>query len=284
MKSVCVIGTSHLASYKLGWDSIKEEFPGIALDFFGAPGSLLREELEVAGGALVPKSADAAEKFVQFCGRSRITGDYDYFLLCDIGVRSGFALRLYSKWRAEVHAGAARIPVSNEVFQLALHGLLREQYITELVGNIRRISAAPIAITPAPMRGADHPDPWRKAAQENGDETSLSEMFSSAVRELASDLEVGVFLQPAATLVSPLYTNSIFTRAAGIQTDDGSEDPTIDKDFGHMSGLYGAAVLRDFIPKMLRSPRNQRRYAKRLSGAEPWSVRMVQSVRRIVGI
>ena len=49
---VCIIGTSHLACLKLGWDKIKDQFPDDEVVFFGAPGGLLRH-LRANNGKLI---------------------------------------------------------------------------------------------------------------------------------------------------------------------------------------------------------------------------------------
>ena len=283
MKSVCVIGNSHLAAYKLGWELIKEEFPGIHLDFFGAPGKV-SEKLEVVGRSLVPKGATAKEQFAKFSGRSSITGNYSYFLVCDMGLGAGFALRLYSRWRAEIHFTGSREPVSNEVFQLALNGLLRSQHVSKLVKNIRRISAAPIVITPAPMRSSEHPDRLEKIAQENGDDAKLSDAFQTAVAELAAGLRVRVLLQPTTTLVSPLNTDPKFTRAASIQPSVSADPAIVDKDFAHTNELYGAVALKEFIAKIFAKPDHPDGYSRDLRSVEPWLLRSVRLVRRILEI
>ena len=57
MMKICVLGNSHIASLKNGWDRVGQKYPDIELVFFGARGAGL-DGLELDGKALVAANDD----------------------------------------------------------------------------------------------------------------------------------------------------------------------------------------------------------------------------------
>jgi len=64
---LCIIGNSHLAAIKLGWDQVGAEFPWLQPQFFGARADALLD-LHAEGGRLVPATPDLAAKIAYVSG------------------------------------------------------------------------------------------------------------------------------------------------------------------------------------------------------------------------
>ena len=267
MKKVGVIGNSHIAAMRLGWKAIWAQYPDVELVFFGKP-LVTRDEIELAENRLIAANDEVAEKFQRASGNTELSGECDGYVLCDLGITSRVPIDFCRAYRPEGYALDTGIPVSQPCFHAALNGIFGDSFAVSLVNQLRILTDAPIALIPAPMRSTDHPDPDRKRLEENGDATKIADAFNEALRKLADDLNLRLFLQTGTTLASPLRTKQVYTRAhvrvqrheastRGASEDDAAdadeivppavapeELATIDKDYGHMNARYGAVMLR----------------------------------------
>jgi hypothetical protein len=264
MKTVGIVGNSHIAALRLGWKAIWSNYPGVELVFFGKP-LVKPEEIKLAGDHLVAASDELAEKFVRASGSSILPGTCDGYVICDLGISAKHAVDFCKVYRPEGYAHELGIPISQPCFEAALYGIFKGSFAVSVIGQVRTFTGAPIALIPAPMRSVEHPDADRKRFEENGDAPKIAETFNQTLRKLADNLNLRLFLQTGATLESPLRTKQVHTRAhARIKSHEASsrstlerestddldtqeiaeELTTIDKDYGHMSGRYGAIVLR----------------------------------------
>lgn len=239
MKRLCIIRDSHVGALKLGWVRIKCEFSGIEITFFAGNGK--QAQLKLEGEAIVPATAQAAQNFARFCGMSHITGSYDAFLLCGLGIQTYFAKKLALQFRTEQQPSDERRPISDECFTLAIRDQLANTFTFKLAGMLREISAAPIGLMPAPMPSAEHPDPDLKSLVNSGHDKIVAKAFALALGEAAAEAGVRVYPQPPATLVAPLCTNPVYSRAWGRESD------VIDKDHGHMNAEYGVVALQTVL-------------------------------------
>ncbi len=88
MQRICVIGDSHAAALKLGWETIRAGLPGMELDFYAAPKPHMAA-FAAEDGKLVATST-ALKKFLEQTSGARfsIDGSYDLYLVCGIGAGS----------------------------------------------------------------------------------------------------------------------------------------------------------------------------------------------------
>jgi hypothetical protein len=85
---ICVIGDSHVACLKTGWDENSQKIPaGMTVDYFGAQSSMLRA-LDVRGSALVPVSDQLRNRLHAISGgKTEIeTRHYDVFVIVGLGL------------------------------------------------------------------------------------------------------------------------------------------------------------------------------------------------------
>ena len=265
MKTLCVIGNSHIAAIRLGWLAISHEYPDTEVIFFGAPGNKA-ENMEIVGGRLAAKNEEAVKWFKKFSGRSSISGQYDAYAICDLGIKIKLALDFCSIYRSEGQAVDDRIPISESCLHAALLGSLRNTFAVATITKLRQITDAPIALIPAPMRSIEHPDPTRKKFEQNGEDILIAGAFGTALCLLAKELNLRLFHTPGAVLSSPFRTKSIYTRARSfiesdmsatigsigmdLIMDDRPRTDFVDEDYGHMNGRYGAIILRPVLKNL----------------------------------
>lgn len=244
VSSICLIGDSQLAMLKLGWDASRTEFDGVELTFFGARYEIM-EGLALSGCSLIATTEFLQQKFERSSGgKSEIEGNYDGYVVCGLGLNVDCVRRLYNACRAESHKRDGRQPISDECFNLALYGRLRETRAAAVVQLLQRITAAPIGLVPAPMVSRSCPDAdIVEIIERKGDDASVAGAFLSAAALLSKDLKISLFPQPGSTLSAPLRTAAIYSRSASRPAGEEIEF----SDYTHMNATYGAIVLRKLL-------------------------------------
>jgi hypothetical protein len=84
---ICIIGSSHVASLKLGWGLVRDQFPEHEVTFFGAKGSTMRN-LRPDDGKMVPLDEGLAESLAHTSGGLTVIepGAYDAVVLHGLGL------------------------------------------------------------------------------------------------------------------------------------------------------------------------------------------------------
>lgn len=243
---ICLIGDSHLGAVKLGWDVVKSEFDGADLIFFVAPGRMM--DLALSNGSITAATEQLGQKFRRSSrGKFAIEGDYDGYIVQGLGLMAKRVLPLYENCRAESHAPDGRQPLSDECFQQACYGLLRETRAVRTVALLRKITDAPVGLVAAPMSSLSQPEADVALIEKNGDDAEVARAFSVAATRLSMDLKVSLFLQPPDTLASPLRTNPMYSRSALIRAES-----EIDRsDYTHMNPAYGTIIVRQVFAEFL---------------------------------
>ncbi|HEY5238845.1 MAG TPA: hypothetical protein VIJ62_10735 [Rhizomicrobium sp.] len=249
MKRVCVVGNSHIAALKLGWDIIEYGYPHINLTFFGSPRKNLRD-LRVENGALIAGSEKTLKHLQSTSkGQGEITAEkFDVFLVVamDFGVRR--LEDLYRHHRSEEHKnvkGASHY-ISNACFLLAAKGLLRNTLAFEIAGKLKQLTNNPVMFVPQPLPSADiSGDPLWEDIIHHGDDVPLARAFSKIASELTANGDP-VIQQPEGTKSGDMFTKSEMSKGSRRLTRNFNvEHP--DDDYWHMNQDYGAAVLRNAI-------------------------------------
>jgi hypothetical protein len=244
MASVCVIGDSHAAALKTGWNFIHGDFPELKLDFFAAMGKYM-SQLAVRDGALVPLLDDLRRRIKHTSGGiESIAGTYDYYLICGLGLR------------------APRAPnVPDDVVLERMRQMAPELLAVQTVKKLRAITSAPIGVIPTPYRSSEAPE-----AEANRDRAARGiALFGTACEGAFGEFQAELFTQPAETLSDDgAYTNAVFARSPErwYFTQDG-EDHT------HMDGSFGAIVLRHALNRLLNRSSEERRASSPYEGLPP---------------
>ena len=243
MTKVCVIGNSHIAALKLGWDLLvaQGQAPDLAPTFFGAPSDGVRH-IRAEGGALVPKRDDIAGHFTTMAGKDRIIlDDYDLFFLVGLNISVKRILRFYkthawvglkgTEGKVLVHPGFAR-------------DFLTERYGDTLMGvTLAHLAGRKVVAMAEPfwaewIRGGAPETAeygWDRAILA-GDGPALGAMFRQTV---AAALPGARFLpQPEATVAHGITTANAFNKDASrlISGEGGGTDAA------HMNADFGAAL------------------------------------------
>jgi hypothetical protein len=249
MKRVCVIGNSHIAALKLGWDVIEYGYPQIDLTFFGSPRKNLRD-LRVENGALVAGSEKTLKHLQSTSkGQSEIIAEkFDVFLIVamDFGVRR--LEDVYRHYRSEEHKNmkGTKHYVSNACFSLAAKGLLRATLAFEIASKLKQLTDNPVMFVPQPFPSADiSGDALWEDMIHYGDDVLLARTFRKIASELSANGEP-VIQQPEGTKSGEMFTRPELSKGSRRLTMNFDvEHP--DDDYWHMNHDYGAAVLRNAI-------------------------------------
>lgn len=245
---LCVIGNSHVAAFKLGWDQLAAQkdarIAGLAPTFFGAPRDGVKA-VAVREGRLVPLSESVAAHFVRLSGgRSEIDPIlYDGFLLVGLGASMKRVLRLYRTHRWYGVQQSAGCTVASLVF---VQDFLAEGYAGTRLAQVAQMLAGltdkPVFATPEPYwaampsqsTGKKGDFGWARAAA-SGDGEKLAEVFAVALAA-ALGHHAGLMLQPAATVEHGIVTRAIYNKGASKMITGGGDE----SDAAHMNGDYGA--------------------------------------------
>ena len=252
---LCVIGNSHLAAVKLGWDQLASGHPGVQPRFFGSPRATLRE-LHWHGPVLVCRSEQVQRNLrMTSGGLDQIDlREFDAVLLCGLG----FGLRQVAKLNlSHRHTGlagqatAAHL-VSRACFQAALRGQMEQTVAVRLGRLIREGCSLPLLLAPTPMPGEGLMQSqdediirWWQPILEAGDEAALLADHEQACSTLVPPF-TRILAQPPVTLASPLTSRQIYQQGAA-RLAGGNNEPQPDGDVMHMNAAYGAEVLREAL-------------------------------------
>lgn len=248
---ICVIGNSHIAALKLGWDALQAsgQAPDLRPTFFGAPSDGVRH-VRVENGVLSPKRKDIAEHFRTMGGTDRIRlDDFDAFFLIGLNVSVKRILRFY---KTHVWAGLKGTAGKVLVHPGFARDFLTERYADTLMGVTaghlqgRRVLALAEPFWAEWIRKGqkDTPEYGWDAAITAGDGPALGAMFRATV---AASLAHAQFLpQPEATVAHGIMTALPYNKDASrlISGEGGGTDAA------HMNGDFGQAIWPLVLPAL----------------------------------
>jgi hypothetical protein len=133
-------------------------------------------------------------------------------------------------------------PESGGAFQPALRAALHETTAARILTMLRKITHAPVFLSPAPVSSLQLPALRTRLARRNESER-LVRMFEEECHNLAQSGDAGFLPQPLSTRDE----DGIATKAAYSQQPARFNTREAAPDKSHMNSEYGAAVLRDFL-------------------------------------
>jgi hypothetical protein len=220
---VCVIGNSHVAALKGGWESIKETVSQARLTFFASHSNTL-EALEADGACLVTKDRGVAASLKRTSGgASRIDPrDFDIFWIHGL--------------RFELRALDQRL--SAAVVDATCHDSFALSHNGKLARMLRKLSRAPIFVTHCPLRVSARDLDFRR---------SQHIPYLEAIDRIATifaDEKLIFGAQPAATIAPDGWsTRSNYTRSAvNLRGGDAPKDNR-----SHMNSAFGREWLISFL-------------------------------------
>jgi hypothetical protein len=224
---ICVLGNSHVASLKQGWDQLSTDYPGFELTFFASRQNGLRG-LRLDGQSLVP-STPALTNNIAFTSGGKeavVLADYDVFLTYGLGLSVPLLTKSLSS--------AVKSRTCLDAFERSL-----SSWLCRL---IRKGSDAPIYIGHNPQRAL------RKEGFGESSRCDYEEVFGvmSAKHGLKG---VSLIPQPLCTLANGWNTRMEFS-SNSTRLDVGDKISNAlhdDGDLQHMNGVFGKIYLQELF-------------------------------------
>lgn len=236
---LCIIGNSHLACIKNGWDKIAGGHSDVEPVFFGAPGDQIRRlgvkpSKRRNRGLLVPHTKVLRKSMAHTSGGLNQIKIQDYDAILLFGLFLTLPL-VHMKLSAAVRAQTVRDSVHETT-----------SFVT--ISKIRELSARiPVFVGHDPLQArqlTENPTPPLDA-----DLFSYDEAFVAMEAELA-ETDVTLLAQPAETIGEGLVTQEAWSKGSSrldIGTEH-SEGAHTALDIRHMNAEYGALFLETHLP------------------------------------
>ena len=248
MKRVCVIGNSHLACMKLGWDRMRQRHPGCEITFFGSRGALC-QHLQLCDRRLIPANDVLAADLRWISGglTAIALDDFDAFVLMAMQfapTRVSQVARQFSY--VDVRLDPRKRLISRECFLQSAFDGLRNSIAVSVAEKIRSAVSKPIVIVPQPHVSAA----WRETETYRtgfgnapaGCWPLLGEIWQDCALKAARAVAAEALLQPGETMVDSFFTEHRFCKAS-VMLADGLATEHPEDDFVHMNAEYGEIVL-----------------------------------------
>jgi hypothetical protein len=227
MRKICLMGDSHAAALKRGWQQIAGGFPDVEITFF-AGDKAEWHNVHARGGKLVADSARLREQFGRSAvGVEEIPADFDAYIVASLGLGMlmplGFwASGRYPDWSA---------------YKDAVRAFVRHSGAAHILDELRKITEAPALLSAAPFQ----PQGFCKWSP------SLDTATCAKLRALFEDESAALAREHAAIFVpqpeETLAANGVTTKMefAAISRDPSREDTR------HCNGDYGALVMASIL-------------------------------------
>lgn len=250
--TIAVVGNSHLAGLKLGWDATQEDARAAELVFFGSTRQSVRQ-LERRGKSLVPTSADVAESFHATSGGARAidTDRFDAFFLTAMEYGPQHLLNLAAEFRfMDARFPATRQMVSRGCFMQAAGDALRASTCAATARKLRAITDKPILILAQAAYSIDALNKPSLAGFKGTDKAFwelVQSLWVEAANAVAAELGVKVCLQPESTREGPFFTIARYAHGS-VRLRGGTLNVKHEaNDTSHMNAQYGALALKRAI-------------------------------------
>jgi hypothetical protein len=248
MKSICLIGTSHLAALKYG-SALLRPSKAYELDFFGCAGGVFRSA-SLIDGWLVPDTEPMRQRFrVSAAGRDRIeVGAYDAFAIVGFAGVDSITRVCHECVTVGMALKKGRRLVSPALFAAIAEGQIRSQPGIRMALQLREATKAPVFVLckPRPGLGIKAVKFRLRRMSEGGDGTIIQGVYREVVARLASDGLI-VLDQPAQTIAEDVFTDEMYS--VGSKRLASAEEHG-EEDHSHMNPEYGALVLEALLGEL----------------------------------
>jgi hypothetical protein len=246
---ICLIGNSHLACFKYGWNEVERRYPDVHATFFGAPGDRARH-LVVRDGRLVAGTDPLREGLLLTSGgESAIDPEkYDAFVLVGwVTIQAAMDLaRQYTPHTFPETVHGKQI-VSEALFRAALAAEYSGTVVATVARRLRQLTTKRILLAPQPM-------PSRRAMEERERRFRTTLIAGRQVFGLAcaaADLAFAdlaeVVWQPVETIADHAFTRTEFSEGSKRLL---KEEAHPDDDFSHMNAAFGTLALSNILASL----------------------------------
>lgn len=225
---ICILGNSHAAALKHGWDRIAADYRGVNVHFYTMLGQNLGA-LELDGRHLVKKGGRGGRvrHFPPEIGEAVDLDLYDGFILHGLGLN----------FRSPDGPG-----LSAAVREAVIVDSLQDTALWKLLGVIREVSGAPARVGPTPLRAAENvktrgPSPEFRA-------------FVEKLRLLCEERNAVVVPQPDETIVNGAMTDPKFNMDVVPIGKDPAEKMGANErhtDRSHMNPEFGVMMMTRYL-------------------------------------
>ncbi|MBV8976979.1 MAG: hypothetical protein JO261_08150 [Alphaproteobacteria bacterium] len=230
MPRICVIGNSHIGACKNAWDQIGKKFPRFELTFFGAITADFAD-LAVVDGALEPQSDKLRDFFSRSSrGKTQIAGDFDGYILWGLSYHLTIAAWVFGDCKAR--------NCDERGFVEAMKARMSKTPSIEILGKLRAITEAPVALVHDPFVSEMKPREEANLPTDDEDARRLADIFQASAVELGTELGFKPFFQAERTLANPVQTKQRFS--AGL-TAAGTPD------IYHANAKFSSFLLRRIL-------------------------------------
>jgi len=228
---VCILGNSHAAALKLGWDDLRATYPHAELVFFASQ-AMSMSGLTVDGQDLVPSTESLKNRITYTSGGlSRVAvRDFDAFLVYSLGF-----------WLPALDAR-----LSSAVVGAALQDGFETTLNWKLCHMLAGLTEAPIFTGHSPLHA--RAKPWATRPYSYGRATEAFERTGNPRFQLLR--------QPAETLSGVWGTKMHFSKGSvRLETRSGLKDiPHGKDDVAHMNAAFGAFCVKALLSRLSDMP------------------------------
>ena len=246
-----LIGNSHLAAPKLGWDEIADQYPEVRCDFFGGPANWIESAVFEHGVITVPVPS-LARKVAKVTGGPTSVAVADYDAIAFIGMRFGLApymrqlslLTLYDLGRTK----AGFQIVSKSCLRQLLRDILADTPAFRWSSMVAQASGKPVFLVPQPLSSEArlaHDQLVRRHRNFKAQAAAWLAAFQSAARALTAAKGLTLVEQPASTIAFPGFTRAELSRGSVRLLNNNSKHPELE--FNHMNTAYGVELLHTLL-------------------------------------
>ena len=267
MTRVAIIGTSHVAALKMGWDRIAEQWPGIDVTFFAAPGKAARTQ-KLKGRVYGYHRAKPAPDEIIFGydgGRTIDLAAFDHVLRVGdtlgeaelSGILSRYAVDGISDTGEDgAHDTGKPLRLSRAAFDMACASLARASLPNapwhDWDAPALTFLARPTPSTKCLRVDSDRYDQWRDLAARPDEYLIAREIYYAHLGHEMARVGIGLLRQPDETIAPCGLTDERFGEGAAGMVP-GKALP--DEDCVHMNADYGARALRAYLTPLTAQPK-----------------------------
>lgn len=253
---IAILGNSHVAALKLGWDQIADTRPDLDLTFFAAPGRAARAmKLKSGVWGYHAKTPKPSEKvFGSTTTRTLDLGTYDFVLRHRDGQKEANIHSVLANMAPDgFDPGDRSARISRPALRAIIEDLSRSRLPGREWGELADLGVE-MTQCPAPYPDARITDldealnvrlaRWAALASRADELRWVREVFQQAQQRHFAEMGIRYLPQPEETLAPNGLTRAEFADAPAIMHGD-DEAATPDRE--HMNASFGAAILRAYL-------------------------------------
>lgn len=259
----CVLGDSHLAALKSGWDETGQKNWNADLSFFGARGNLMRR-LKREGRTLVGATEELQEQLkLTSGGRDYIPVDeFEFFFVYALGFGLEPLLRHNARVRSDQHLGASayEFVISQERFIEEVSKLVENSIAFRTIRMIRRMVDRPVVLVSQPLpvtaiRTRENPE-WPFWSEVEEFARVLHPILEEHATRFARKFDVKILHQPDHTVTDGYFTSQEYRRPWTHKRLPGLKLLYRTPDFTHVNARFGASLVDMFMNAAGAQPRS----------------------------